>query len=62
MTLTRQAGGDLQRLQDRTGQSATDLVNRAISFRALADAHARAGRDLLVRDPETGEVQIIHLL
>jgi hypothetical protein len=52
----------LQRLQERTSLSKTDLANRAITLYEFIDAQLRAGRDLIVRDCETGETQLVRLL
>lgn len=53
---------DLQRLQERTNLSKTDLANRAITLYEFIDAQIRAGRDLLVRDAQTGITQLVRLL
>jgi hypothetical protein len=52
---------ELERLQEDTGLSKTDLVNRAISLSAYVDAQTAAGRDLLLRD-SNGEIERLHLL
>jgi hypothetical protein len=62
VALIPKAGEDLQRLQDRTGLSKTDIVNRAISAYEFFESKMRDGNDLLVRDPETGEIQIVKFL
>jgi hypothetical protein len=62
VALIQKAGEDLRHLQDRTGLSKTDLVNRAITLYEFIDAQQRAGRDLLVRDKETGELQTVLIL
>ena len=62
VALIPKAGEDLQRLQDRTSLSKTDLVNRAITLYEFVDAQQRAGRDLLVRHKETGEMQAVLIL
>lgn len=62
VALVKQAGEDLQTLQDRTGLSKTDLVNRAISLYRFIDAQVKDGNDLLVRDQRTKETQLIRLL
>lgn len=62
VALVQKAGSDLQSLQDRTGLSKTDLVNRAITLYEFIDGQLRQERDLLVRDRETGETQTILLL
>lgn len=62
VALIPKAERDLQELQDRTGYSKTDLVNRAISLYEFIDAQQRAGHKVLVRDNESGEMQTIVLL
>jgi hypothetical protein len=62
VTLIPKAGGDLQHLQDRTSLSKTDLVNRAITLYEFIDAQLREGRDLLIRDRETGETRTVLIL
>ena len=62
VALIPKAGEELQRLQDRTSLSKTDLVNRAITLYEFVDAQQRAGRDLLVRNQETGETQAVLIL
>ena len=49
-------------MQDRTGLSKTDIVNRAISLYEFIDAQVQDGNDLLLRDPKTKETQLIRLL
>jgi len=62
VALIPMAADDLQALQDRTGLSKTDIVNRAITAYEFFESSMRAGNDLLVRDPETGEIQIVKFL
>jgi hypothetical protein len=62
VALVRKAGDDLQRLQDRTGLSKTDIVNRAISVYEFFESEVQAGNDLYVRDPKTGETQLVRFL
>ena len=62
VALVTKASEDLQRLQDRSGHSKTDIVNRAITAYEFLDAQLRAGKDLLVKDPKTGETQLIKFL
>lgn len=62
MALIPQAADDLQRLQDRTGLSKTDIANRAITLYEFIEAQLRVGNDLIVRDSETGETQLIRFL
>jgi hypothetical protein len=62
VALIPKAAVDLQSLQDRTGLSKTDIANRAISLYEFIDAQLRAGNDLLIRDPKTGQTEIVRLL
>jgi hypothetical protein len=62
VALIPKAGEDLQALQTRTSLSKTDIANRAITLYEFIDAQQRAGRDLLLRDKDTGEVQTVLIL
>jgi hypothetical protein len=62
VALIHKATADLQRLVDETGLSKTDLVNRAISAYAFIDESTRAGREVLLRDKTTGELQAVVFL
>lgn len=62
VALVRKAGEDLQQLQDRTGLSKTDIVNRAISAYEFIDSELEAGNELLIRNPKTGENQRVRFL
>ena len=62
VALIPKAAGDLARLQDCTGLSKTDAVNRAISLYEFVNAQSAAGRDLILRDQETGETQLVKLI
>jgi uncharacterized protein (DUF342 family) len=62
VALIPKASEDLQRLQDRTSLSKTDIANRAITLYEFIDAQMRANRDILIRDNETGETQVVRLL
>jgi hypothetical protein len=62
VALIPRAAEDLQRLQDRTGLSKTDIANRAITLYEFIDAQLREGRDLLIRDNTTKESQVVRLL
>jgi hypothetical protein len=56
------AAGDLRRIQERTNMSKTDITNRAITTYEFFDAQLKSGRDLIVRDPRTGETQLVRFL
>ncbi len=62
VALIPKASEDLLRLQERTSLSKTDIVNRAISLYEFIESQLQAGRDLIVRDRETGETQLVRLL
>ena len=60
--LVEQAAADLEAVQRRSGLSVTDIVNRALSLYEFADRQLAAGKDMLVRDPATGEMRAVRLL
>ena len=62
VALLPKVADELLRLQSRTGLSKTDLTNRAITLYGYIDAHLSAGRDLLIRDNETGETRTVLIL
>ena len=62
VALIPKAGEDLQRLQDRTNLSKTDIANRAITLYEFIEAQLRAGRDILIRNRDTQETQAVLLL
>jgi hypothetical protein len=62
VALIPKAAEDLQRLQNRTSLSKTDLTNRAITLYEFIDAQISAGHQVLIRDPETGETQLVRFL
>lgn len=54
---------ELQALQERTGLSRTDLVNRAITLYAFLDGQTEAGYELLRRKADgAGELELIRFL
>lgn len=62
VALIPKAAADLAVLKDRTGLSKTDLVNRGIALYEFIDARGREGKDVLIRDPGTGETQLVTFL
>jgi hypothetical protein len=62
VALIPQVAEDLQLLQHRTGLSKTDVVNRSVTLYEYVDSQLRAGKDLLVRDQETGDIEILRFL
>jgi hypothetical protein len=59
IALIPKVAAELQRLQNRTDLSKTDLVNRAITLYEFIDEQMREGRDLVIRDGKTGEAERI---
>jgi hypothetical protein len=53
---------ELQRLQDRTSLSKTDLANRAITLYEYINAQLSDDKEVLIRDKKTGETQGILIL
>lgn len=62
VALIPKAGEDLQRLVERTHLSKTDITNRAITLYEFIDMQLRAGREVLIRDPSTGQTQTVLIL
>jgi hypothetical protein len=62
VALVPKASEGLQHLMTSTGFTKTDVVNRAITLYEYIDSQLAEGRDLILRDPKTGETQIIRLL
>ena len=62
VALVPKAEQDLRSLQERTRLSKTDIVNRAISLYEFVETHLSAGKDLLVRDADTGETYLVVLV
>jgi len=62
VALIPKVGAELERLQDQTSLSKTDIVNRAITLYEFITSQLDEGRDLLIRDSSTGETQVVRLL
>lgn len=62
VALVPKAAEDLQRLQNRTSLSKTDLANRAISLYEFIEGQMHDGHDVLIRDGKTGELQVVRFL
>lgn len=62
VALVPKVAEELQRLQNRTSLSKTDLTNRAITLYEFIDAQIDAGREVLIRDSKTGETQAVLIL
>lgn len=62
VALVPKVAEELRRIQERTGLSKTDAVNRAISVYDFVDAQVAAGQELVLRNPETGQEQLVRFL
>ena len=62
VALISEVSEDLQRLQDWTKLSKTDIANRAITLYEFVEAQLRAGNDILIRDKKTLETQSVVIL
>lgn len=62
VALIPKVGVELERLQEQTSLSKTDIVNRAITLYEFINSQLSEGRDLLIRDGSTGETQVVRLL
>ena len=62
VALVRKVAADLQAIQDRTGLSKAELIDRAITLYEFIDTEMRDGGQVLVRDPNTRETQVLRLL
>jgi hypothetical protein len=62
VTLVRKAREELNLLQQIEELSKTDVINRAIILYAFVAEQTAAGKQLFVRDVNSGEVERVHLL
>ena len=62
VALIAKANEDLHRTQRRTGLSKTDIVNRALTLYEFIDNRLSNGSELLLRNNDTGEIELIRLL
>jgi hypothetical protein len=62
VALIPKAAADLKKLTDRTGLSKTDITNRAITAYEFIEAQTRAGKEVIILDPETGEQKSVLFL
>lgn len=60
--LIRKTADELDRLTARTGMTSTDVINRAITLAAFVDEQTESGKEMVVRDPATGQAEKVHLL
>jgi hypothetical protein len=58
VALLARVEGDLESLQERTGLSRTDIINRAISLYEFIEGQLRAKNDLLIRDHKTRKIRL----
>jgi hypothetical protein len=52
---------ELRYLRHVTGLNKADLINRAIGLYSMFEAERRAGKEILLRDPE-GNVEVIRFV
>jgi hypothetical protein len=62
VALIAKAAEDLKRTQARTGLTKTDIVNRALSLYEYFDERLAGGNEILLRDKDTGTIELIRLL
>jgi hypothetical protein len=63
VALIARSAEDLRRTQERTGMSKTDIVNRALTlYEFIDDRLANGSSELIIRDKNTGETELIKLL
>ncbi|MEU3621929.1 hypothetical protein BS329_02745 [Amycolatopsis coloradensis] len=60
VALIAEAVDALGKLQERTGLKKVDLVNRALLVYEFVDAELRAGKQVLLRDPD-GQDQLVKI-
>lgn len=62
VALIARASEDLRRVQERTGMSKTDIVNRALTLYEFIDRRLAEGSDILLRSEGAGQLELIRLL
>jgi hypothetical protein len=62
VALAAKAAGDLRLTQERSGLSKTDVVNRALSLYEFVDSRLAAGDEIMVRNRDSGDLELIRLL
>jgi hypothetical protein len=63
VALIARSAEDLHRTQERTGLSKTDIVNRALTLYDFIDDRLASGTsELIMRNTDTGEIELIKLL
>ena len=62
VALVAKAAEDLHRTQERTGLSKTDIINRALTLYEFIDRKLANGSELVLRDEQSGETELIKLL
>ena len=62
VALIPKAVADLEKLLDRTGLSKTDITNRAITAYEFIEAQISEGKEVIIRDPKTGEQKTVLFL
>lgn len=59
VALIPQAADALRLAAERREMTRTDVVNRALTLHGFIDAQLAEGRELLLRDPCTGAVELV---
>jgi hypothetical protein len=62
VALIAKATDDLRKIQERTGLSKTDVVNRALILYEFIDSRLAEGSELTLRNKETGDTETVLLL
>jgi len=62
VALVPKAAAGLKASQERSGLSKTEITNRALTLHEFVTAQIEAGMDLLIRDPASGETQLVKLI
>lgn len=62
VALIAKASEDLRRIQERTGMSKTDVVNRALALYEFIDRRLADGSEILLRSEGASELELIRLL
>jgi hypothetical protein len=60
--LVPKTAAELQQVVEMTGLSKTDIVNKAISLYAFVETGTRDGYEMLRRNRDTGELELIRFL
>lgn len=62
VNLVRRASEALQRVSDRTGDTKTDCLNRAVQIYDYLDEITSQGGDIYIRESKDSELQLVKML